>query len=104
MHKNKWLYVIFEVVFFFVLGGFASLIGFLVGYGRKPIALAAVGGFLLALIGVMITVASNPLTFFFGFVFGASQVFTQFLVALSFGVVFAVIGWFFGKNAKGGRH
>ena len=103
MH-NKWFYILLEVVFFFILGGFASLVGFIVGYGRKPVALAAAGGFLLSLLGVLISVASNPLNFFFGLVFGVSQVFSQYLLVLVFGVAFAIIGWAFGKRAKGGRH
>lgn len=98
MSHNRWLYILAEVAFFFILGGLASLLGFVIGYIRRPLAIAVAVGFLVSLIVVAVAIASNPLYFFFGLVFGVN-LFSQY-----FGVAFSVIGWYLGSRAKGGRH
>jgi len=102
MH-NRWFYILLEIVFFFILGGLASLAGFIVGYIRKSPLIAALVGLLLSIISVVVAIAANPIGFFFGLVFG-TNLFSQYLLTIVFGVAFSVIGWFLGSRAKGGRH
>ena len=98
----KWPYVIAEIVFFLFIGGFASLLGFAVGYVRKSPLVAVAIGLLLGFISFAVSVASNPFGAIFGFLLGVN-LFNKFLISVVFSIGFAVIGWFLGTRVKSGR-
>ena len=100
--KTNWLYLVAGVLFFLFLGGFVSLIGFALGYLKKKITSALAVGVVLGLFEVAVSVVLNPFGFLFGFLLGENP-FGQFVLNIVFAVAFAVIGWFLGSRAKGGR-
>ena len=98
----KWPYVIAEIIFFLFIGGFASLLGFAVGYVRKSPLVAVAIGILLGFLSFAVSVASNPFGAIFGFLLGVNP-FNEFLISVVFSVAFAVVGFFLGMRVKSGR-
>ena len=97
---NRWVYIA-AAVLLFLFSGFAALLGFLVGYFRKSPLIAALIGLVLGFVSIAVTLFSNPFGALFGLVFGFD--FGQYIVGIVFSVGFAVIGWWLGRQAKGGR-